>query len=375
MVDKIPVTPLIFRLSASRPSDFLSPVSRYALLMAFLSSSIPLRFTGVLGVGSFNGVLSISRLPACLPQVNRNSNTYPLRILQGSLPFNFSLVASTSVSSYSHTWSRNSKELGGGGSMGVLGDEDGKLGGVARKAKERLDGKLRSHWKSEINSQERCRGASLVGEIGRKPSDTCMVMGDLQMEVFSLKRSGSKEFNWGKDPEHETFLCLKITLSGYLNLWSWLASPVMLERLGIMPEYLNSEQQGGSHDRGKIGMKNCSSSEQALEMSHHTVSRLLMDVGFDSASGGSVDILAQLVVVKDGTKNNIQQTQMQVQPMQSQMQMQSQIKVVQTYQFPRQMQAEVYKALQVCLEMRNNYVLRESIALWEKEVIYDPSTP
>ncbi|KAI3768467.1 hypothetical protein L2E82_19167 [Cichorium intybus] len=260
MVDKIPVTPLIFRLSASRPSDFLSPVSRYALLMAFLSSSIPLRFT----------------------------------------------------------------------------------------------------------SQERCRGASLVGEIGRKPSDTCMVMGDLQMEVFSLKRSGSKEFNWGKDPEHER---------SYLNLWGWLASPIMLERLGIMPEYLNSEQQGGSHDRGKIGMKNCSSSEQALEMSRHTMSRLLMDVGFDSASGGSVDILAQLVVVKDGTKNNIQQTQMQVQPMQSQMQMQSQTKVVQTYQFRRQMQVEVYKALQVCLEMRNNYVLRESIALWEKEVIYDPSTP
>ncbi|KAI3788244.1 hypothetical protein L2E82_01004 [Cichorium intybus] len=304
MVDKIPVTPLIFRLSASRPSDFLSPVSRYALLMAFLSSSIPLRFTRVLGVGSFNGVLSISRLPACLPQFNRNLNTYPLRILQGSLPFNFSLVASTSVSSYSHTWSRNSKEIGGGGSMGVLGeslqicllkpysgsailqrrlDEDGKLGGVARKAKERLDGKLRSHWKSEINSQERCRGASLVGEIGRKPSDTCMVMGDLQMEVFSLKRSGSKEFNWGKE------------LIGYLNLWSWLVSPIMLERLGIMPEYLNSEQQGGSHDRGKIRMKNCSSSEQALEMSRHTVSRLLMDVGFDSASGGSVDILAQLV--------------------------------------------------------------------------------
>ncbi|KAI3524361.1 hypothetical protein L1887_03015 [Cichorium endivia] len=77
-------------------------------------------------------------------------------------------------------------------------DEDGKLGGVARKAKERLDGKLRSHWKSEINSQERCRGASLLGEIGKKPSATCMVMGDLQMEVFGLKRSGSKRFNWGK---------------------------------------------------------------------------------------------------------------------------------------------------------------------------------
>lgn len=30
-------------------------------------------------------------------------------------------------------------------------DEDENLGGVARKAKERLDGRLRSHWKSDIN--------------------------------------------------------------------------------------------------------------------------------------------------------------------------------------------------------------------------------
>ncbi|KAI3778333.1 hypothetical protein L2E82_07550 [Cichorium intybus] len=144
-------------------------------------------------------------------------------------------------------------------------------------------------------------------------------------------------------------------------------SLIMLERLGIRPEYLNMEQQGGSHDRGKIGMKNCSSSEHALEMSRHTVSRLLMNVGFDSAS---VDILAQLVgchisklgrilkvlsdsyrkdcsaigllkmflqtighgafseVVKDGTKNNVQQTQMQVQAMQ----MQSQTRVGQLHQ-------------------------------------------
>ncbi|KAK1426947.1 hypothetical protein QVD17_15629 [Tagetes erecta] len=38
-------------------------------------------------------------------------------------------------------------------------------------------------------------------------------------------------------------------------------------------------------------------------------------------------------------------------------------------------EAEVYKALQVCLEMRKSYVFRESIAPWEKEVISDPSTP
>ncbi|KAI3814654.1 hypothetical protein L1987_14297 [Smallanthus sonchifolius] len=76
-------------------------------------------------------------------------------------------------------------------------DQDEKLGGVARKAKERLDGRLRSHWKSEINSQERSRGASLVDETRRKPSTT-MAVGDLQQEVFGLKKSGSKMFNWGK---------------------------------------------------------------------------------------------------------------------------------------------------------------------------------
>ncbi|KAL8234967.1 hypothetical protein R6Q59_021067 [Mikania micrantha] len=76
-------------------------------------------------------------------------------------------------------------------------DEDGKLGGVARKAKERLDVRLRSHWKPEINSQERSRGASLVEEIERKPRSS-MVVGDLQMEVFGLKKSGSKKSNWGK---------------------------------------------------------------------------------------------------------------------------------------------------------------------------------
>ncbi|PWA73079.1 AMP deaminase, putative / myoadenylate deaminase [Artemisia annua] len=45
------------------------------------------------------------------------------------------------------------------------------------------------------------------------------------------------------------------------------------------------------------------------------------------------------------------------------------------YETPSPDEAEVYKALQVCLEMRESYVFRESIAPWEKEVISDPSTP
>ncbi|CAL5389892.1 unnamed protein product [Camellia sinensis] len=38
-------------------------------------------------------------------------------------------------------------------------------------------------------------------------------------------------------------------------------------------------------------------------------------------------------------------------------------------------EADVYRNLQACLELRRSYVFREVIAPWEKEVISDPSTP
>ncbi|KAK4359352.1 hypothetical protein RND71_021581 [Anisodus tanguticus] len=38
-------------------------------------------------------------------------------------------------------------------------------------------------------------------------------------------------------------------------------------------------------------------------------------------------------------------------------------------------EAEVYRNLQVCLEMRQSYVFKEAVAPWVKEVISDPSTP
>ncbi|KAL8223449.1 hypothetical protein R6Q57_018924 [Mikania cordata] len=76
-------------------------------------------------------------------------------------------------------------------------EQDDNLGGVARIAKERLDGRLRSHWKTEINSQERSIGSSIVENTGRKPG-TCTMIGDLQAEVVGSKKGGSKMFNWGK---------------------------------------------------------------------------------------------------------------------------------------------------------------------------------
>ncbi|KAI3771783.1 hypothetical protein L6452_02951 [Arctium lappa] len=75
-------------------------------------------------------------------------------------------------------------------------DEDDKLGGRAKEAKERLNGRLRGHLKSEIrrqNSQER-----VVGVWRRSNTTTCMLMENLQMEVFGLKKSGSKWFSWGR---------------------------------------------------------------------------------------------------------------------------------------------------------------------------------
>ncbi|KAF5776473.1 putative transcription factor C2H2 family [Helianthus annuus] len=94
-------------------------------------------------------------------------------------------------------------------------EQDEMLGCVARKAKERLDGRLRSYWKSEINSQERSNGTSLVEETRRKPR-TSVATGDLQQGAFGLKKSGSKMFNWGKaglnrksSDQEECVVCLE----------------------------------------------------------------------------------------------------------------------------------------------------------------------
>ncbi|KAI3781274.1 hypothetical protein L2E82_11283 [Cichorium intybus] len=69
-----------------------------------------------------------------------------------------------------------------------------------------------------------------------------------------------------------------------------LAGPIMLERLAIRPEYLNMEQQEGSHDRGKIGMKNCSTSEQPLEHPTHLQEKVPQDpINPLSVAGAVID--------------------------------------------------------------------------------------
>ncbi|KVI03142.1 hypothetical protein Ccrd_018563 [Cynara cardunculus var. scolymus] len=218
-------------------------------------------------------------------------------------------------------------------------------------------------------------------------------------------------------------------------------SPIMLERLGIRPEYLNMEQ--GNHDRGKSGssgMKNNLSPDQAAELSRQVVSRLLMDVGFDSASGGPLDIFAQLFgchisklgrilkvladsyrkecsaiellkmflqtighgyllifniwssnmflayssnlgafaeLVKDSTKNHVQQTQLQVQAIQSQMQLQNQTGVRQPHQFPRQMHNQMVHSLQQQQQQQQQQMVHpiQQQQQWDRMRRRQPSTP
>ncbi|KAI3781980.1 hypothetical protein L2E82_12009 [Cichorium intybus] len=76
-------------------------------------------------------------------------------------------------------------------SMANQSDEDEKLGGAAKEAKERLDGRLRGHLNKEIRSRER------LSSVGRR-STTSMVVENLQIEVFGLKKSGLKRLNWRK---------------------------------------------------------------------------------------------------------------------------------------------------------------------------------
>ncbi|KAK6125861.1 hypothetical protein DH2020_040399 [Rehmannia glutinosa] len=73
-------------------------------------------------------------------------------------------------------------------------------------------------------------------------------------------------------------------------------SPIMIERLGIRPEYLNMEQ--GHQNRGKNGHQGSRKllcQEQASQMSQKVVARLLTNLGFESSSDTSLDVLGQFL--------------------------------------------------------------------------------
>uniref|UniRef100_A0A5B7AW21 Bromodomain associated domain-containing protein n=1 Tax=Davidia involucrata TaxID=16924 RepID=A0A5B7AW21_DAVIN len=163
-------------------------------------------------------------------------------------------------------------------------------------------------------------------------------------------------------------------------------SPIMIERLGIRPEYLSIEQ-GGNQGRGKNaseGNRKHLGQEQASQMSQKVITRMLTIVGFEATSEVPMEVLSQLLschicklgrilkvladsyrkecsaiellkmflqtaghsnlgalaeIVKDNTRNFVQQTQQQVQGIQSQSQLQPlhQAPLRQPQQIPRQM--------------------------------------
>lgn len=73
-------------------------------------------------------------------------------------------------------------------------------------------------------------------------------------------------------------------------------SPIMIERLGIRPEYLN--EQGGNQNRGKHGFEGSRKvlgAEQASKLSQKVVARLLANIGFEASSEVPLEVLAQLL--------------------------------------------------------------------------------
>ncbi|XP_075656017.1 uncharacterized protein LOC142626116 isoform X1 [Castanea sativa] len=74
-------------------------------------------------------------------------------------------------------------------------------------------------------------------------------------------------------------------------------SPVMIERLGIRPEYLSMEHGGNLH-RGKIGSEGKRKHlgpEQASQLSRKVIARMLTSSGFDGATEVPVEVFSQLL--------------------------------------------------------------------------------
>ncbi|KAL8047064.1 hypothetical protein ABFX02_08G214200 [Erythranthe guttata] len=167
---------------------------------------------------------------------------------------------------------------------------------------------------------------------------------------------------------------------------STMISPIMIERLGIRPEFLNMEQT-----RGRSGSMRIRGEEQATQISKKVVARLLTNVGFESCSDSSLEVLPQLLschigklgrtlkllsdsyrkqcsanelvkmflqtagysnnmgalvqIIKDNTKNGVQPNQQQVQAIQAQLQMQQQPSILPSQQIPRQINPQMQQQM------------------------------
>ncbi|KAF5747316.1 Transcription initiation factor TFIID subunit 8 putative isoform 1 [Tripterygium wilfordii] len=91
----------------------------------------------------------------------------------------------------------------------------------------------------------------------------------------------------------------KVELCGVLDTLPQVMtrSPVIIERLGIRPEYLSMEQRGSVH-RGKNGSeinKKSLGPEQASQMSKKAAVRMLTGLGFEGGAEVPVEVLSQLL--------------------------------------------------------------------------------
>lgn len=74
-------------------------------------------------------------------------------------------------------------------------------------------------------------------------------------------------------------------------------SPIMIERLGIRPEYLSMEQ-GSNQNHGKSGgerTRKCLGEEQALKLSQKVMAQLLGNVGFEGSSEVPLEVLTKFL--------------------------------------------------------------------------------
>lgn len=100
-----------------------------------------------------------------------------------------------------------------------------------------------------------------------------------------------------RKPEHSQ----KVPFNGVLDSLpqtmtkSPVMNPIMIERLGIRPEYLNMEQGQARGKNGSQGSRKILSQDQASQMSQKVVVRLLNSVGFESSSETSLEVMAQLM--------------------------------------------------------------------------------
>ncbi|KAH6803793.1 transcription initiation factor TFIID subunit [Perilla frutescens var. frutescens] len=168
-------------------------------------------------------------------------------------------------------------------------------------------------------------------------------------------------------------------------------SPILIERLGIRPEYLSMEQGQTRGKNGYQGGRKLLSQEQASQMSQKVVVRLLNNKGFESSSDTSLEVMGQLLschisklgrilklladsyrkqcsatellkmflqtagysnlgtlveLMKDSSKNVAQQTQQQVLSIQGQMQsQQQQPSIQQSQQILRQMSPQMQQQI------------------------------